>query len=205
MGSPDGQGEADEHPQRRVYLSAFWMDKHEVTVGQYKRFCQAAGKSMATGNSDDAHPVVYVSWEDADAYAKWAEVALPTEAQWEKAARGGLEGMAYPWGNDFEAAKANNGNRRKPAGSYAPNGYGLFDMAANVLEWCEDWHDAGWYQRMPSRDPVNTIQRDTHVYLCRSFQAVFTYLRSASRYIHVPGHRGGISGLRCAEGARSGP
>ncbi|MBI2300079.1 MAG: formylglycine-generating enzyme family protein, partial [Armatimonadetes bacterium] len=199
MGSPRGQfGEADERPQKRVYESAFWIDQHEVTVGQYRRFCRAAGKQMASGNSDDTHPVVNVDWNDADAYAKWAGGSLLTEAQWEKAARGGLEGMAYPWGNEFDEAKANNGNGTKPVASYAPNGYGLFDMAGNVWEWCADWYYAAWYAKMPTKDPVNTTQSGGRVVRGGSWGSDASYLRVADRG-YGPVYRHGDVGFRCCE------
>ncbi|MBI2297939.1 MAG: SUMF1/EgtB/PvdO family nonheme iron enzyme [Armatimonadetes bacterium] len=201
MGSPDGQGDDDEHPQKRVYVSAFWIDQHEVTVGQYKRFCQAAGKPMASGNSDDSHPVVYVSWDDAKAYCDWAGASLPTEAQWEKAARGELEGMAYPWGNEFDEAKANNGVGTKPVGSYTPNGYGLFDMAGNVWEWCADWYDAGWYAKMPSRDPGNNTHSDARVDRGGSWSGGPAHLRVANRDRGGPGLHVVRLGFRAAASA----
>ncbi|MBI2299258.1 MAG: SUMF1/EgtB/PvdO family nonheme iron enzyme [Armatimonadetes bacterium] len=200
MGSPEGQGIANEHPQRRVYVSAFWMDVHDVKVAQYKRFCGSAGKPMASYNPDDTHPVVNVSWEDADAYAKWAGGNLPTEAQWEKAARGGLEGMVYPWGNDWNPAKANRSRQgKKPVDSYAPNGYGLFDMAGNVWQWCLDCYDADWYATMPARDPCNKTQGTFHVLRGGSWTFDTAYLRAAYRAVDTPGSRNYTIGFRCAE------
>ncbi|MBI2300182.1 MAG: SUMF1/EgtB/PvdO family nonheme iron enzyme [Armatimonadetes bacterium] len=200
MGSPEGQGQDDERPQRRVYVSAFWMDQHEVTAGQYRRFCQAAGKPIPGGNPDDTHPVVNVSWDDADAYAEWVGGSLPLEAQWEKAARGGLAGMAYPWGNDWDAAQANSGaGGATPVGSYAPNGYGLFDMAGNAWEWCLDWYDEGWYGKMPDRDPCNRTEATTRVARGGSWDNEAALLGAGARGSNAPDYRGDYGGFRCAE------
>ncbi len=199
MGSPDGQGTGNDYPQRKVYVSAFWMDLHEVTVGQYNRFCQATGRQMDTQyNKDDRHPVVRVSWDDASAYATWAGRELPTEAQWEKAARGGTT-TVYQWGDTFDVAKANNNQKGSTAvGSYAPNGFGLFDMAGNVWEWCRDWYETGWYGRMPGRDPVNTKPSSGHVIRGGSWSGDPFYLRVAIRARTSPTGTDS-AGFRCSE------
>ena len=104
MGNNDGA--PDERPAHTVYLDAFYIDKYEVTVGQYKQFVEATGHPAPDWNEvaqyapTDRHPIVYVSWYDAMAYAKWVGKTLPTEAQWEYAARSGLEGQTYPWGDE---------------------------------------------------------------------------------------------------------
>jgi iron(II)-dependent oxidoreductase len=150
-----------EKPQRRVYLDGYWIYKHEVTVTQYRKFCDETGHQMPEAplwGWQDNHPIVYVSWDDAVAYCQWAGVELPTEAQWEKAARG-TDGRIYPWGNEWDASKCNNYNtgpkRTTPVGSY-PQGaspYGLMDMAGNVWEWCADWYDEKDYASAPGRNP----------------------------------------------------
>jgi formylglycine-generating enzyme required for sulfatase activity len=159
MGSPAGVGEADEHPQRRVYLDAFWVDKTEVTVAQYRRFCHATGREMPVPPPwgwQDNHPIVRVSWEEASAYATWARKRLPTEAEWEKAARG-ADGRAYPWGSNWDPSKCVDGRQStEPVGS-RPAGaspYGVLDMAGNVWEWCSDWYDAGYYRAAPAVNPI---------------------------------------------------
>ena len=151
-----------EKPQRTVYLDGYWIYKYEVTVAQYRKFCQDTGwqmpKAPRWGWQDD-HPIVKVTWNDAKAYCDWAGVQLPTEAQWEKAARS-IDGRIYPWGNEWDASKCNNynagQNQTTPVGSY-PAGvspYGLMDMAGNVWEWCADWFDEKYYASAPDRNPT---------------------------------------------------
>jgi formylglycine-generating enzyme required for sulfatase activity len=130
-----------------VTLSGFWMGKHEVTVGQYRAYCTATGRSMPTAPSwgwIDSHPMVRVSWEDAVAYGTWSGLKLPTEAQWEYAASGG-DGRKWPWGNTWDSSRCINWGTRlrstAPVGS-CPSGvspFGMLDMAGNVWEWCGDW------------------------------------------------------------------
>ena len=128
----------DDSPQHKVHLDAYDIYKTEVTIAQYQKFCQAVGRPVpgVGERTTDAHPMLNVSCEDADAYAKWAEASLPTEAQWEKAARG-TEGRIYPWGNDWEAENLlRNRQFTKPVGSIAGDvsPYGCVDMAGNAWE-----------------------------------------------------------------------
>jgi formylglycine-generating enzyme required for sulfatase activity len=164
MGSKDGEADDDERPQHKVYLTGYWIYRTEVTVAQYRKFCQATGRQMPPepeSGWQNTHPIVNVTWEDAAAYAQWAGAALPTEAQWEKAARG-TDGQVYPWGNDWDGDKCQNSVGNKNAGNTAPVGsfpagaspYGALDMAGNVWEWCADWYDAGYYKNAPTRNPT---------------------------------------------------
>lgn len=166
MGS-DG-GERDEKPIHTVYLDAFYIDPYEVTVGEYKRFLEDTNHrplsdSVSRTSPTDQHPVVEVSWHDAMAYPQWAGKRLPTEAEWEKAARGGLIGQDYPWKGPINANKANYGKNTKsgthkerttPVGTYPANGYGLYDMSGNVAEWCLDTYQRKFYANGQSRNPV---------------------------------------------------
>jgi formylglycine-generating enzyme required for sulfatase activity len=147
-----------------VVLDSYYIYKTPVTVRQYRQFCEAQGKAMPSapywGWKED-HPMVRVSWEEAKAYCAWAGVTLPTEAQWEKAARG-TDGRKYPWGNDWDSSKCQCSKEKvadagstSAVGSY-PEGtspYGVLDMAGNVWEWCEDWYDKDYCKTAPSNDP----------------------------------------------------
>jgi formylglycine-generating enzyme required for sulfatase activity len=165
-----------EKPQRKVYLDGYWIYKYEVTVAQYRKFCEVTERKMPgypIWGWIDNHPMVNVSWQDAADYAKWAGVTLPTEAHWEKAARG-TDGRTYPWGNDWDATKCANrvktlfakrfrSNYEKtfsigtqPVGSYLAGAspYGCMDMAGNVSEWCADWYDVNYYKKAPTKNPT---------------------------------------------------
>ena len=180
---------------RDIYVEAFYMDKYEVTNAQYKKFVDANpqwqkgqipdeyhnkyylnywnGNNYPTGKDD--YPVTHVSWYAAMAYAEWADKRLPTEAEWEKAARGGLTLMNYPWGDAIDASKANydgNFDGPIPIGSYSANGYGLYDMSGNVWEWCLDAH--GYYVT-PSgkiRSNVEPISITETIYLAHNFTQI---------------------------------
>ena len=178
MGSNNNEAEEDERPVHTVYVDAFYIDKYEVTNAQYKAFIDANpqwrrdripdkyqnglylfdwnGNSYPGGKGD--YPVVNVSWYAAMAYAKWAGKRLPTEAEWEKAARGGLVRKRYPWGDSIDPSKANydqNVGEITPVGSYPMNGYGLFDMGGNISEWCLDVYDSDFYESFPRRNPFS--------------------------------------------------
>ena len=171
MGSEEGR--EDEAPMREVYLDAFYIDKYEVTNAEYAKFLNAIGGYVGRCEGHDCvdtkvenpdshiiyqagryiaevgygdHPVITVSWYGAKAYCEHYSKRLPTEAEWEKAARG-TDGRTYPWGNQFDPSRANVGYRvgdTTPVGSY-PTGaspYGAYDMAGNVWEWVDDWYRA---------------------------------------------------------------
>jgi len=163
MGADNPSG---DHPLHKVHLPSFYLDTYEVTNAQYLRFCRETGRRLPEFWGQDHyhcsekfpdHPVVGVNWGDAAAYAQWAGKRLPTEAEWEYAARGGRTGMAYPWGDSLSPAQANyyrtGVEGTKPVGSYPPNGYGLYDMAGNVVEWVQDRYDPDYYLNSPSDDP----------------------------------------------------
>jgi formylglycine-generating enzyme required for sulfatase activity len=122
------------------------------------------GNTYKPKSGYEKHPVICVSWYGATAYAQWAGARLPTEAQWEKAARGGLVGKTYPWGDEIpDLSKANYGRNEggtTPVGKYLPNEYGLYDMAGNVWEWCLDAYEKDYYSRSQKRNPVDNYFTD---------------------------------------------
>ena len=171
MGDHFGEGQSDERPIHPVYLDAFYMDETEVTNAMYERFTEATGhrspfhweNPMGVGHLSKPHfPVVYVSWHDAMAYAKWAGKRLPTEAEWEYAARGGRIGQRYPWGNEPSHDHANYSGEAErdqwywpaPVKRFPHNDYGLYDMAGNVWEWCLDEYDRDFYATSRRNNPI---------------------------------------------------
>jgi len=171
MGSPEGKGRADEWPQRSVYLDEFAIDQVEVTNQRYMAFVKSTGhrnppNPYRTGpllsiKGIEQLPVVQTTWYDAKAYCGWAKKRLPTEAEWEKAARG-TDGRLYPWGNEPASPRRANFHREwedehtlHAVGSL-PGGdspYGVKDMAGNAREWISDWYDAEYYKGAANRNP----------------------------------------------------
>ncbi len=200
-------GFAYEKPVHAVYLDTYQIGKYEVTVAQYRKFCKATGKKMPKAPEwgwKDNHPIVNVTWDDAAAYCKWAGGRLPTEAEWEKAARG-TDGRTYPWGNKWDKNKCANGYLSLastasvgscPAGA---SPYGCMDMAGNVSEWCADWFDANYYKASPSRNPKGPSRGGYRVLRGGSWLSyVDDYYRSASRTSLGPHSGLDNSGFRLA-------
>ncbi|MGO8672259.1 MAG: formylglycine-generating enzyme family protein [Capsulimonadaceae bacterium] len=159
-----GDSDRSDNPVYSVTPSSYYIYKNDVTVSMYRKFCAATGRSMppapAWGWDNGSFPIVNVTWNDAMAYCHWAGVHLPTEAQWEKAARG-TDGRRYPWGNDWDPSRCANSASVKnlsspmPIGSY-PSGaspYGVMDMAGNVWNWCSEWYDPYYFPSDHGIDP----------------------------------------------------
>jgi sulfatase modifying factor 1 len=156
---------SDWAPEHKVSVDSFYLDQYEVTNKQYYEFCQAMNhplpefwgkKDFKSGLEFPDYPVVGVSFFDADKYAKWAGKRLPTEAEWEYAARGGLIDKNYPFGDQVDSTKANYGNRKRgivKTGSYPPNNFNLYDMSGNVWEWVSDNYGSDYYKVSPSENP----------------------------------------------------
>jgi len=166
MGS--GSGQTAEGPVHRVWLDSFAIAATQVTVEEYARFLDATGRVPPPYWGDPSfsrpqQPVVAVSWFDAVAYCAWlssmtgSRYRLPTEAEWERAARGGAERMLFPWGNDPPTSRLGYHSRWKtgpePVGQSEPNAYGLFDICENVHEWCSDWYGEDYYAISPDHNP----------------------------------------------------
>jgi formylglycine-generating enzyme len=161
MGQADGRDE--ERPVHRVMVAPFRLGRCQVTNAEYDQFRHATGRAMPPFRmqaefADPAQPVVGVSWFDAAAYCDWLSACrLPTEAEWEFAARGGLEQQTYPWGSepvfDQPGYQARWLHAPEPVGTAAPNAYGLYDMCENVHEWCADWYDPAYYAVSPMQNP----------------------------------------------------
>ena len=220
MGSDPGkdkQTSDDETPQHTVVLDEYRIGKYPVTNRQYQVFVQAAGYrspghwsngEFPSGNAD--HPVTYVSWEDASAFCKWAstlnqtEVRLPTEAEWEKAARG-PDGRIYPWGDKIPDKKSCNFNNNigdtSPVGNYSPQGdgpYGCADLAGNVWEWVADWYDEGYYKKSPANNPGGPDSGSYRVMRGGSWFDVEYVLRVSCRNWGAPDLWCYFIGFRCA-------
>jgi formylglycine-generating enzyme required for sulfatase activity len=203
--------DVDEWPQRKVWVDDFYIDVHEVTNAQYKVYVDSMKVTpppkWLNGNygiGEDGLPVISITWDEAAAYAKWAGKRLPTEAEWEKAARG-TDARAFPWGNSFDRFHANNGDHLVPIMTY-PQGvspYGAYDMAGNAAEWVD-----GGYTQYP-RATTDVLPRDLpdrkdvfhaerHVYRGGSWNTFPKYLRCSNRESAAPNKRWVYVGFRCA-------
>lgn len=191
----------DESPQHEVTLDGYWIYRTEVTVAQYKQFCTATKRPMPEQPawSGDAYPVTNVNWMDAFDYAKWANAALPTEAQWEKAARGD-DARRFPWGNKWEVSRCNNysnndplskgkdGKHASPVASF-PSGdspYGVHDMAGNVWEWCVDWYAVDYYAHAAATNPTGAETGEYRVMRGGSWGSSSKTCRVTARLAQIP-------------------
>ncbi|MHC4859862.1 MAG: SUMF1/EgtB/PvdO family nonheme iron enzyme [Planctomycetota bacterium] len=210
MGSPDGQGQPDERPQRRVYVSEFLIDKTEVTWRQFRKFAEATGSQLPrepVWGTPDPYPVAFVLWEEARAYCEWVGGRLPTEAEWEKAARG-VEGAKYPWGDEWDSRRCNSisGGLHRPesVGSYpgCVSPYGVLDMPGSMWEWCADWYGEAYYAEGPSRDPGGPTTGRVRVMRGGAWMSQPNWLRAAYRFKASPLSRNADHGFRCARDAQ---
>jgi formylglycine-generating enzyme required for sulfatase activity len=230
MGATDSDPDAwdDEKPRHRVYLDGYWIGQTEVTNAQYEGFILAGGYSTrafwssagwawresngvtqplywndVTWNGAE-HPVVGVSWYEAEAYARWAGVRLPTEAQWEYAARGGPLGRGYLYAGSNSVDEVawysdNSGGRTHPVGQKKPNELGLYDMSGNVWEWAADWYDAGYYAQSPRENPLGPSTGPYWALRGGVWDGSPKYARCSKRQRPIPFERYWNSGFRVAE------
>ena len=232
MGCVPGDTECmvDEDPRHEVVItSGFWMGKTEVTVQGFRQFTRQSrikmppepratpfgslsrrSKSIANafdigpGKKDD-RPIVNVTWDEARTFCEFAGGRLPTEAEWEYAARGGKPGLKYPWGDEVSHEEANYGNvsgrdlweYTAPVGSFPPNDLGLHDMIGNVWEWTSDWLDGNYYRRSPSVDPSGPETGEERVVRGGSWGFHPEWLRTSVRVRAKPDARGDDIGFRC--------
>ena len=218
MGSVPEDREAydNEKPQRSIYLNAFWIDQVEVTNGMYAA-CVAAGKCsplLSNGSSTrdsyfndpqySHYPIIEVSWDDADTYCRWVGRRLPTEAEWEKAARG-TDGRTYPWGNDTPTVYLLNFNQHigdtTEVGAYSSGAspYGALDMAGNVWEWVADWYDEEYYSNSSeNQNPRGPTAGRVKVLRGGSWRNDDQWVRTGIRRTGGVAHRDANVGVRCA-------
>lgn len=223
MGSNDGL--PNERPEHTVTLKAYYIDLYEVTAGRYQKFIESARHNLPPTWDDEVAqamgdlPAVGMSWNDAAAYCKWAGRRLPTEAEWEKAARG-TDGRRYPWGHMqpfVDIANYNRGLWVSEAVTLVPvnsgvegmsvrhglkeggrSPYGLYHMAGNAAEWVNDWYDREYYQKSPDRDPPGPATGDKRVIRGGSWADLPTALRVTSRMSAEPDFEDRTIGFRCA-------
>jgi formylglycine-generating enzyme required for sulfatase activity len=202
-------GNADAQPVHAVTISSFYLDAKEVTVAQYRAFCTAPGSTHSMPSApawgwSDSSPIVNVSWNDATAYATWAGKRLPTEAEWEYAARGGSlsHGYIYSGSNtigDVAWYSSNSGSRTQGCGTKTPNELGLYDMSGNAWEWCSDWYDAGYYSVSPSLNPKGPTTGTSRALRGGSWYNGEVICRVAVRNYYPPSNFFDNDGIRCAE------
>jgi formylglycine-generating enzyme required for sulfatase activity len=207
----------DELPQHKVYLSDYWIGSCPVTVAQFSAFIKTSGYrcQAETNPSLEDHPVTNVAWNDANAFCNWVTrltqasgrqacmIRLPTEAEWENAARG-TDGCLYPWGNQAPDASLCNYDDQvgmtTPVGLYSPQGnstYGCVDLAGNVWEWTQDWYDAAYYQHSTATNPAGPDSGQYRVLRGGSWHNNDRSVRAAHRSRRTPNGRENNIGFRC--------
>ena len=212
MGSAEGPD--NEHPCHRVWLDTFGISRFPITNREYAVYLEVAKKSAPPLWHDPAfsqpeQPVVGVNWEDAAAYCRWLseqtgeQFRLPTEAEWERAARGGREGALYPWGNDPPSEKAfvgcnSTGNGPAKVGANEPNNFGLYDMSEGVHEWCGDYYDYHYYRCSPEKNPQGPLSGDRRASRGGSWRHRVKFSRCAARSSLPPSFQYADYGFRVA-------
>lgn len=228
MGVPfgDRDGGRDEYPRHDVFVDTFYMDQFEVTNGRYLEFVKATGHRVPQNPTNPTRnlwqgdaitdslvdrPVINVDWYDAEAYCKWAGKRLPTEAEWEKAAKGTSD-RRFPWGNVEPTAKHLNFNQRwigektlMPVGSYeaGKSPFGVYDIVGNVWEWVNDWYDPRYYEKSPAKNPQGPDTGTMKIIRGAGWQNETPAVRIFTRVNSDPTVRNESTGFRCAADAPS--
>jgi formylglycine-generating enzyme required for sulfatase activity len=206
MGSPEATGQPDERPRRSVSVSSFLIDKTEVTWRQFRRFAEATGAELPRTpvfGDPDGYPVSFVLWDEARAYCEWAGGRLPTEAEWEKAARG-TDGRTYPWGDGWDPRRCNliSGGLHQPedVGSHPEcvSPYGVLDQSGSMWEWCADWYAEDAYAEGRSDDPRGPDSGRLRVKRGGAWMSQPNWVRTAYRGKGSPTSRNADHGFRCA-------
>jgi formylglycine-generating enzyme required for sulfatase activity len=214
MGASEFDSDLEEHelPQHTVYLDAFWMSKIQITNTMFNACVSAGACDYSVSHTTNSyylnpnfasHPVVYVSWDMAQTYCQWTGGRLPSEAEWEKAARG-PDGARYAWGEDRPRSKfVNAGNEFSNTTivgilPYGQSYYGAFDMGGNVREWVYDWYDADYFDHSTYRNPMGPETGEKKVLKGASYSDIIRYARASNRLSHEPESPGLVRGFRCA-------
>ena len=202
----------DERPARRIHVDPFYIDKHEVTNRQYAEFIESTGRAAPyywpngqPPNGKENYPVVNVSWHEAAAYCVWRGKRLPTEAEWEFAARGPCEGLKFPWGNEEPSkdkqARFDGIDGAGAVGQFPANRFGLHDMSGSVWEWCSDWYVRDYYASAPEKNPQGPKQGLYRTLRGGSWADAAKYLTCSYRSFARPKERSPTIGFRCAKSA----
>lgn len=205
MGDETNSGERDELPVQKVWIRPFKMAKTEITVAQYQQFCKETNRTMPAAppwNWIENHPMVNVSWYDAIAYCNWLSKKLgvlhrlPTEAEWEFAARGGKFRQRNIYSGGFEVTYLawNNETKTYPVGRKYPNELGLYDMSGNAWEWCSDWY--GPYTPSDKNNPTGPLSGTFKVLRGGSWEDENIYCRISNRSNYMPSGRNIHNGFR---------
>ncbi len=229
MGTDGEEGQADERPKHKVFLDAFYIAKYETSNIQYHTFLEATDHRLPENCCDSKYnlwlehkvpddvgnlPVVNISWDDAAVFCKWNGGRLPSEAEWEKAARGTDERL-YPWGNEpVSRERANYSSAsvrfwdglgtldKVTQGSFGRSPYGVYQMAGNLWEWTQDWYEEAYYAKSAPKNPLSSSAGTMRVIRGGSWRNTSDALRASNRNKHIPDSRVLYIGIRCAKDAK---